>query len=247
MLDEEGKQHGVQPCFNAATAQKFFYHQDYKDFQAPQWLSEAPSPSYPFLEGPFTLEEFEGVIKRVNVSSAPNPLDQITYRVLCQCHSLWPALLNLFNACWEQHCVPSLWKRGVIRLIPKAAANEAPHLPANLRPIALTSCVGKVYTAMLKNRRLQFMLQNRYLDTTVQKAFLPGVPGCMEHYQKLSTIIKDAHKSHRSLSVCWLHLANAYGSVHHQLIHFCLKHYHAPQAFLKTIANIYTDISAIIT
>ena len=148
MLDEEGKQHGVQPCFDAATAQKFFYHQDYKDFQAPQWLPEAPSP---FLEGPFTLEEFEGVIKRVNVSSAPSPLDQITYRVLCQCHSLWPALLNLFNACWEQHCVPSLWKRGVIRLIPKAAANEAPHLPANLRPIALTSCVRKVYTAMLKN------------------------------------------------------------------------------------------------
>ena len=203
VLDEEGRQHGVRPCFDAATAQKFFqktYHQDYKDFQAPQWLPEAPSPS---LEGPFTLEEFERVIKRVNVSSAPSPLDQITYRVICQIHSLWPALLNLFNACWEQHCVPSLWKCGVIRLIPKAAATEAPHLPANFRPIALTSCVGNVYTAMLKSRCLQFMLQNRYLDETVQKAFLPGVPGCMEHYQKRSTIIKDAHKSHRSLSVCW--------------------------------------------
>ena len=134
----------------------------------------------------------------------------------------------------------------MIRLIPKAAANEAPHLPANFRPIALTSCVGKVSTTMFKNRWLRFMVDNKYLDTTLQKAFLPGVPGCLEHYQKLQTIITDAHKAHRSMSVCWLDLANAYGSVHHQLIIFCLRHYNAPQSFLDSITNIYSDLSATI-
>lgn len=93
----------------------------------------------------------------------------------------------------------------------------APHNPANFRPIALTSCVGKLFTTMLKNRWLKFMTANNYLNTTVQKALLPGIPGCLEHYHKLLTIIRDAHKKHRSLSVCWLDLANAYRSVPHQL------------------------------
>ena len=45
----------------------------------------------------------------------------------------------------------------------------------------------------------------------------------------------------------WLDLANAYGSVHHQLISCCLQHYHAPPAFLDMIANLYTGLSATIT
>ena len=81
--------------------------------------------------------------------------------------------------------VPSHWRRGVIRLIPKAAASADPQLPSNFRPIALTSCIGKLYTSLLKNRWLQFMTANNFLDTSAQKAFLPGIPGCLEQYQKL--------------------------------------------------------------
>ena len=43
-------------------------------------------------------------------------------------------------------------------------------------------------------------VDNNYLDTSVQKAFLPGVPGCLEQYRKLCAIICDAHAKHRSLS-----------------------------------------------
>ena len=91
------------------------------------------------------------------------------------------------------------------------------------------------------------MVENNFLDTSVQKAFLPGIPGCLEQYQKLMIIIGDAHHKHRSLTVCWLDLANAYGSVHHQLIVYCLQHYHAPNIFLNTVSNIYSDLNAIIT
>ena len=63
----------------------------------------------------------------------------------------------------------------------------------------------------------------------------------------LYTILKDAHKKHRSLAVCWLDLANAYGSVHHELISYCLQHYHAPRSFLDTVSNIYSDLSATIS
>ena len=76
--------------------------------------------------------------------------------------------------------MPSPWKMGVIRLISKSAAIQDPHLLSNFRPIALTSCVGKLFTTLMKNRWLQFMVANNYLDSSVQKAFLPGIPGCLE-------------------------------------------------------------------
>ena len=129
-------------------------------------------------------------------------------------------------------------------LVPKPAAESSPEEPGNFRPIALTSCVGKIYTTMLKNRWLRFMVANNYLDTSTQKAFLPAVPGCVEQYQKLSAILRDAHSNHRSLTVCWLDLANAYGSVHHELISFCLQHYHAPESFREAVGGFYTDLSA---
>ena len=249
VLDDENTC-STEPAFAANTAENYFrtvYHTDHKVFQQPHWLPDAPTPNHPFDESPFTLSELQGTIKKTRVKSAPSPLDQVTYLVFKRCPSLWPVLLDLFNMCWRLQTVPSLWKKGVIRLIPKAAASAEPHLPSNYRPIALTSCVGKLFTTMLKNRWLKFMVSNNYLDTSVQKAFLPDIPGCLEQYQKLQTIISDAHHKHRSLTVCWLDLANAYGSVHHQLITYCLQHYHAPQIFLDTITNLYTDLSAIIT
>ena len=90
------------------------------------------------------------------------------------------------------------------------------------------------------------MIDNRYMDTEVQKAFVNGIPGCTEHHCKLASIIKEAHEKHRSLSVCWLDLANAYGSIPHGLIQFTLQYYNAPpsvhthclQSLLSTLAYL---------
>ena len=174
---------------------------------------------------------------RTKQHSSPSPYDQIPYVVFKQCPSLTTALADLFSLCWKQGRVPSGWKYGAVWLIPKAAAREDPDTPSNFRPIALTSCVGKLFTPVLKNRWLSFMVSNGYLDTSVQKAFLPGVPGCLEQYTKLSAAIFEAYKNHRSLTVCWLDLTNAYGSVHHSLIDYALKFHslpplHRPQGYL---------------
>ena len=61
----------------------------------------------------------------------------------------------------ECSAVPSIWKKGVIRLIPKALAASDTHHPNNLRPIALSSCVGKLFTTMLKNRWINFMVKKQ--------------------------------------------------------------------------------------
>ena len=57
-------------------------------------------------------------------------------------------------------------------------------------------------------------------------------------------MLAEARKKHKSLSVCWLDLANAYGSVHHSLIEYSLDHYHAPAQFRHILSAFYTDLSA---
>ena len=129
-------------------------------------------------------------------------------------------------------------------MIGKEAAKSDPSRPANFRSIAaLTSCVGKLFTSIMKNRWLEYMLGNNYLDRSVQKAFMTATPRCTGHHSKLGAILCEARKRHRSVTVAWLDLANAYGSVHHSLIKFSLNHYHAPHKFLAVVESLYDGIA----
>ena len=82
----------------------------------------------------------------------------------------------------------------MIKLIPKEGANINPAEPSNFRPIALTSCVGKVFTSILKSIWLHYMIANQYLDINTLKAFVKSVPGCTEQYQKLLVAITVVFK-----------------------------------------------------
>ena len=154
------------------------------------------------------------------------------------------ALHNIFNLCWTLSTVPQAWKLASVKLIAKAAANSDPASPSNFRPIALTSCVGKLFTTVLRNRWVRYMTTNGYFNTSVQKAFMPTMPGYTEHHLKLASILDDARKKHKSLAVCWLDLANAYGSVHHSLIRFAFEHYQAPPQLVSIIQTLYSGLLA---
>ena len=74
-----------------------------------------------------------------------------------------------------------------------------------------------------------FMIRNCYISKEIQKGFLTGMPGCLEHTFALLEALRDAKASHRQFIITWLDLANAYGSVRHNLIQFALNWFHIPQ------------------
>ena len=201
---------------------------------------QAPSEELPCDE--IHADELQAAIKHTKSTSSPSPYDQVPYTVFKRCHSLDKALLNLFNCCWSQAVIPPEWKLAAIKLVGKGSAVEDSTTPANFRPIALTSCVGKLFTTILKTRWLTYMTRNGYLSSSIQKAFMKATPGCIEHQCKLAAILAKARKNHKSLAVCWLDLANAYGSVHHSLIEFSIRHYHAPPQFCSIIRSLYSDL-----
>ena len=219
------------------------YHSGPRNFVQPEWM---PTPSLPDVEmdcSPFTPSEILRVIKRMKSGSAPSPFDRVRYVIFKKCPALIPALVHLFNICWAQAFIPHEWKTAAVKLIAKGSAAEDATNPGNFRPIALTPCISKVFTTLLWNRWLKYMLVNGYLDSSLQKAFMPTIPGCTEHHLKLSSILAEAKSKHKSLAICWLDLANAYGTVHHSLIQFSLRHYHAPPQFLSVLQALYSGLS----
>lgn len=73
-----------------------------------------------------------------------------------------------------------------------------------------------------------FMLENKYLETAVQKGGILGVSGCLQHTGALTQIIREENENRGNLAVLWLDLTNGYGSILHTLITKTMQSYHMP-------------------
>ncbi|KAI4901999.1 hypothetical protein NFI96_003045 [Prochilodus magdalenae] len=82
---------------------------------------------------------------------------------------------------------------------------------------------------------------NKYIDTTVQKGGIPGVPGCLEHTGVVTLLIRQAREGNGDLSVLWLDLANAYGSIPHKLVEITLARHHIPHKIKDLVLNYYRN------
>ena len=90
------------------------------------------------------------------------------------------------------------------------------------------------------------MLDNGYILRHIQKGFLTGIAGCLEHSFVLMEALREAKESTRQIVVTWIDLANAYGSVRHNLIQFALNWYHVPLVIQELIFDYYEKLCAMI-
>ncbi len=74
--------------------------------------------------------------------------------------------------------VPQFWCQAEGVYIPKEANSEG---IGSFRPISLLDVEGKVLMGVFAGRMAKYLLENGYIDTSVQKAGIPGFPGCIEH------------------------------------------------------------------
>ena len=72
--------------------------------------------------------------------------------------------------------------------------------------IALTSCLGKTYHLLLAERFTSYLTENHFIDSFLQKAFLPEINGCVEHNITLDEIIKNAKTKKKTVNVTFFYL-----------------------------------------
>ena len=93
---------------------------------------------------------------------------------------------------------------------------------------------------IIAKRIITFATENGYIDQSNQKAGIPGIPGCVEHAFSIWEEIQTARKEKKDLSVIWLDLANAYGSVPHVLIDQAMEFFWIPEQ-VRAMVRLYYD------
>ena len=121
-------------------------------------------------------------------------------------------IFNIFSSCAQKGKVPVVWRHAFSNFIPKVEFPDATII-GNFREIALLNVEGKLFFSLVSSRFYNHIVhRNRFIDQSVQKGCMEGVPGCWEHMSMLWDTLKDAKVSRRSVSTIWLDVANAYGS-----------------------------------
>ena len=155
------------------------------------------------------------------------------------CPKLLRRLWNLLKVVWRKGKVPDCWQQAEGIFTPKEKDTKT---FTQFRTISLLNVEGKIFFAVLAKRMTQYLTSNQYIDTSVQKGGVPGFSGCVEHTSALSHIIREAKVNQKDLTVVWLDLANAYGSIPHKLIETALKHYHIPDHVQQIINGYFSNI-----
>ena len=161
------------------------------------------------------------------------------YGVLAKLPSVHHFLATQYNKTQDSSLAPKSWAGCRIVLCHKAGSIDD---PANFRPLALSSCLGKPYHCIKAQRMADFMVANGYINTSTQKAFLQGINGCVEHIKVLQEIIQDAKANKKTVHFSWFDLTDAFGSISHFLIDFCMKHFNVPEKAIHYINNLYSQL-----
>ena len=92
------------------------------------------------------------------------------------------------------------------------------------------------------SRRLpDFILGYGYIDSSVQKGGVAGMPDCLEHTRVLTQLLGEAKESKGDMTVLWLDLANAYGSMPNKVLEEALNIHHVPPSVCDLIADYYNN------
>ncbi len=126
---------------------------------------------------PPKLSEVRQIVKKARSSSAPGP-NGVPYKLYKNCPKVLEVLWHLSRTAWKKQLIPSEWQRAVAVFIPKEANSKD---IGQFRNIVLLNVEGKIFFSVLARRMSTYLLENNYIDTSCQKAGVPGFPGCVEH------------------------------------------------------------------
>ena len=133
-----------------------------------------PDEMTPFDLSAITPGSIKRVLAKRSSNSSPGE-DGITYHHLKTMPSTHHFLATLFSKILLENTL-MVWGKNKVR-----SQGERRPLPANFRPIALTSVVGKLYHKIIALHLEWFILDNNVIDANLQKGFLTGINGTMEH------------------------------------------------------------------
>lgn len=189
-------------------------------------------PNQNFTIKSFTIVELNSAISSRR-DSTPG-LDYISYKMLKHLSSQSKlVLLDILNLLWEHNLIPMDWK--VDCLVPILKPNKDKSNFDSYRPIALTSCMGKIFEQLLKQRLEHFIESNHILPSN-QFGFRRG-RSSRESIAHLHLDIYNAKQSNEAFAGVFFDIVGAFNNVNHHILSKELAAIGLPVKFIQWIFN----------
>ena len=201
-------------------------------------LLEYPETEEDFDDKAPPYIEFMKKLIKTRSKSAPGP-NGVPYLLYKRCPSVAKLLWGYLRELWNKNALSDAWREAEGVFIPKEDGAKSVE---KFRTISLLNVEGKLFFSMKADRITDFLLKNKYINSSIQKGGIPKVSGCIEHTAILSQLIKEARNKKKNLVVTWLDIANAYGSIPHNVISAALEAAHVPEKTRDLIASYYSDV-----
>jgi len=203
----------------------------------PSWLPPQlpPLPIQPLSITPSMV--LKALKKKGSKQSAPG-LDGITYSLLLRLAWVPSVLAPLFNKVIAQQICPEYWRYGVTTLLHKGGARDL----SNYRPITLTATISKLFHSIVAAWLEKALIASNVIQTSIQKGFLLGISGAIEHDLVLDAALAEARKHHKNLFMVLVDLKNAFGSAPHSRIKWALQRYGVPNWVHDYVTNFYSAV-----
>ena len=204
-------------------------------------LPPSPKCSKKFDNSSLKYSDFMYLLKSRRNGSSPG-INQLPYKVYKLCPQISSFLFNLFTCFVKRSYVPIQWRVAKETYIPKTKP-PSPNNIKDYRPIALLNVEGKLFFSLI-SRRLEdhIIKKNKFINKSIQKGCMEKVPGCWEHMSMVWETLKSSKTAKSCVSVVWLDVANAYGSIPHKLIFYALKRYGVPDLWIDLIMSYYRGL-----
>lgn len=186
------------------------------------------------LNLPFSEQEFN---LSLNSKKDTTPgMDDIPYILIKRLHSSAKSiLLKIFNDLWQRNEIPNSWK--TIAVVPILKPEKDSSQPDSYRPISLSSCVGKVFENMMKNR-LEMYAESRLLIPHDQFGFRKG-RSTTDSLLKFGGDIQEALSNNNFLISVFLDVSGAFDNVDLGSLVKILHSYNIPGKVCKWIFDFF--------
>ena len=140
----------------------------------------------------------------------------------------------------ESNAAPLSWCLDKITLLHKRGEQSC---SLNYWPIVLSSMVGKLFHKVLALRLENVCFSNDIIDPSIQKSFQRGVNGTMEHIFALTSTLEHARSSGLPLTISFLDLKIAFGSISHLLIKDIMSHLSLSYKVTTYISDLHSNLA----
>ena len=217
---------------------RIFAEESHEPTPVPPDIPPLQHQGYQLDTNPPKWKEVQRVVRKARSASAPGP-NGVPYRLYKCAPGVLCFLWRLMRVAWKKGIIPKAWRRAGGVLIPKE--KDSTNID-QFRPISLLNVEGKMFFSIMASRITTYLQQNNLIDTTAQKAGIPGFSGCLEHTSMIWHRIQTARKEKGNLHVVFLDLANAFGSVPHSFLWAAFEYFRIPNTILTLLKTYFQDL-----